>query len=95
MTADISEDEASSLFDALRKRHVRTDDRSISGRRVREARPMNHRRRVKSDRTVQVNLKFEPAFKKLMQAVAEQRNVTMTELIEHAVNAYVSNGGAE
>jgi hypothetical protein len=71
----------------LRKK-LRKDDRSIAARMVAEARPLGYAERrnlYKTERTEQTNLKFTPAFKKQLDALARAAGETMTEYIERAV----------
>lgn len=89
-----TEEDADAIFANLRTKFVRTEDRSVAARAVREAKPMARRKRSKSDRTEQLNLKFRPGFKKLLQALAAQHDTTMTDIIERGVDGHWSRGGS-
>lgn len=75
---------------------VRKDDRSLSARRIAEAKPMAYAARrplaYKTERTEQTNLKFTPAFKKKLVALALAANETLTEYIERAVEERAERG---
>ena len=89
------DDERAEMLSTLRKK-LRTDDRSVAARRVVEAKPMAYSARrpltQKTDRTEQTNLKFTPAFKKKLVALALKADQSLTEYIEQAVNEREERG---
>lgn len=67
---------------------LRKDNRSVEARMVVEAKPLVYSQRrqlYRTERTEQTNLKFTPAFKKHLLALAHKANESLTEYIERAV----------
>lgn len=91
MTVDTDED----LEAQLAAKHRKTD-RSIAARALKETRPIGYseRRKLapKSARSSQINLKFQPSFKRHLVALAMREQISMTELIERAVALYEQKG---
>lgn len=83
MSDDMQGEHLSRLKNLLRK-----DNRSVQSRIVAEAQPLGYSQRrqlYRTERTEQTNLKFTPAFKKRLLALAHAANESLTEYIERAV----------
>lgn len=71
------------------KNMLRKDSRSVPDRIVAEAQALGYSQRrqlYRTERTEQTNLKFTPAFKKQLLALAHRANESLTEYIERAVS---------
>lgn len=89
----MSEDLSESLS-RLRK-NLRKDDRSVAARIAAEALPLGYSERRKlyrTERTEQTNLKFTPAFKKRILALAKAADQSLTEYIEQAIEERAERG---
>lgn len=70
------------------KNILRKDNRSVPDRIVAEAQPLGYSQRrqlYRTERTEQTNLKFTPAFKKRLLALAHKAGESLTEYIERAI----------
>ena len=79
----------------LREQPSQVVPMSLEARTVRERRiggaPVDGRRLRSTGRTMQVNIKVTPEFKKLLERLARQRKSSIVGIIEHAVECYVSD----
>jgi|KBSSwiStaDraftv2_1062776.scaffolds.fasta_scaffold1792456_2 hypothetical protein len=83
MSEELSGESLSRLKSIIRK-----DNRSVEARMVAETQPLGYSQRrqlYRTERTEQTNLKFTPAFKKRLLALAHAANESLTEYIERAV----------
>jgi len=87
MTSDM-EGEDMAIFARFSKRPSTT----LTGRRIRETRPLARADRLKlttpSSKSRQMNLKVTPEFYERVTALARNAKVPMVELVERAVEAY-------
>lgn len=91
--SDVDAEDMRALRDRMRQKLAQ---KTLPARRIQEARiPSYSSRRAmsKSERTEQTNLKFSPATKKRLIALAQDAGETMVEYIERAIEVRAEHEG--